>query len=215
MDISNLVSGYKNKSYKNKIREISKKIDGRVCHERVSILPVLMEEHGSVKTYVEIGTLHGGSLSLVSNNNIDDSLFVGIDLFMYTNFGETPKSNDPKGFKVGKDIAIKNINMFNKGNRVELVMGDSRSEETISKLVSILNNRKIDFLFIDGLHTREGVLSDFNNYSKLVSSGGYIVFDDYDDHKGVRDGVDEIVRDLDSQFTAIGNFDNEFLIIKA
>ena len=36
----------------------------------------------------------------------------------------------------------------------------------------------MDFLFIDGDHTYEGVKADFNMYSELVRPGGLIVFHD-------------------------------------
>ena len=39
-------------------------------------------------------------------------------------------------------------------------------------------SRKIDFLFIDGDHTYEGIRADFENYSTLVRPGGLIAFHD-------------------------------------
>ena len=43
---------------------------------------------------------------------------------------------------------------------------------------NILSGRQVDFLFIDGLHTYEGVKSDFEMYSNLVRNGGIIAFHD-------------------------------------
>jgi len=40
---------------------------------------------------------------------------------------------------------------------------------------------KIDFLFIDGDHTYEGVRQDYEMYSPLVQKGGYIAFHDIND----------------------------------
>jgi predicted O-methyltransferase YrrM len=41
-----------------------------------------------------------------------------------------------------------------------------------------LAGREIDFLFIDGDHTYEGVKSDFEMYSPLVRAGGLVAFHD-------------------------------------
>ena len=213
MNINKMLNGEENKKNKNKVKLLNKSIEGRVCHDRISILPVLINHHGSVKTYVEIGTLHGGSMSLVIQEKIADSLFIGIDLFEYTNFGENPKKIDPKGFIVDESIARKNIDSNNNDNQFFLIKGDSRSKNTIDSFKKILNGRLVDFLFVDGLHTKEGVVSDFENYKVFLNEGAYVVFDDYNDHKGVREGVMSIIKDIDG-FEIVGNFDNEFLIIK-
>jgi hypothetical protein len=44
--------------------------------------------------------------------------------------------------------------------------------------MKILRNEPIDFLFIDGDHSYEGVLQDFAMYSWLVRRGGLIAFHD-------------------------------------
>jgi predicted O-methyltransferase YrrM len=41
-----------------------------------------------------------------------------------------------------------------------------------------LKGNKVDFLFIDGDHSYEGVKKDFEMYSPLVKKGGIIVFHD-------------------------------------
>jgi hypothetical protein len=64
-------------------------------------------------------------------------------------------------------------------------------------LRSFIND--IDVLFIDGDHSYNGVKNDFNLYSPLVKNGGYIVFDDYNDHVSspeVKPAVNEIVSTL-------------------
>jgi predicted O-methyltransferase YrrM len=41
----------------------------------------------------------------------------------------------------------------------------------------------VDFLFIDGDHTYEGVRADFEMYSVLVRPGGMLIFHDICKHK--------------------------------
>jgi predicted O-methyltransferase YrrM len=48
----------------------------------------------------------------------------------------------------------------------------------LEKVKSILGKRKLDFLFIDGDHTYEGVKKDFEMYSKLVKKGGIMALHD-------------------------------------
>ena len=54
-----------------------------------------------------------------------------------------------------------------------------------SPLVSLLNGRKIDFLFIDGDHRFSGVKKDWRLYSPLVKNNGLIVFHDILPHPKV------------------------------
>ena len=39
---------------------------------------------------------------------------------------------------------------------------------------------ELDLLFIDGDHSQEGCAFDFENFSPLVKSGGYLLFLDFD-----------------------------------
>ncbi len=55
---------------------------------------------------------------------------------------------------------------------------DSHKKSTLAALARILDGRRIDFLFIDGDHSYEGVRQDFDMYSALVRSGGLIAFHD-------------------------------------
>ena len=45
-----------------------------------------------------------------------------------------------------------------------------------------LGDEDLDFLFIDGDHSYEGVLCDFMTYSPLVRTGGLIAFHDICEH---------------------------------
>lgn len=56
--------------------------------------------------------------------------------------------------------------------------GDSHSKEFLAKIEKILSGEKVDFLFIDGDHTKEGVKKDYEMYSPFVRTGGIIAFHD-------------------------------------
>ena len=57
-------------------------------------------------------------------------------------------------------------------------------------------NLQIDYLFIDGDHSYQGVMDDFNNYLPFVSKDGIIVFDNYNDNawQEVTTAVDELLQ---------------------
>ena len=77
-----------------------------------------------------------------------------------------------------------------------LKLSKSKNLETAKKVRN--NIKSVDMLFIDGDHTMQGVIDDFINYKDLVNSGGYVIFDDYNDHAWspeVKHGVDMIVKE--------------------
>lgn len=55
---------------------------------------------------------------------------------------------------------------------------DSRSIDTYKKVHGILNDRLVDFLFIDGDHSYDGVMDDWSNYSQLMAKGSVVIFHD-------------------------------------
>jgi predicted O-methyltransferase YrrM len=88
--------------------------------------------------------------------------------------------------------------------------GDHQNIKTI-KLTSndakdVLKDELFDFIYIDGLHTYEGVKTDIYNYLPLVKKGGVIGGHDYTtstEHKhldGVKKAVDEMLGTPDKVF---------------
>lgn len=63
-------------------------------------------------------------------------------------------------------------------NNIKFLIADSRNERTINKVKYNLQNRKIDFLYIDGGHSFYQVISDYKIYSKFVRKGGIIAIHD-------------------------------------
>ena len=88
--------------------------------------------------------------------------------------------------------------------------GDHQNIQTIvstsDDAVSKLDGLKYDFIYIDGLHTYDGVKTDIINYLPLVKEGGVIGGHDYTNdnvHKhleGVRQAVNEMFGAPDKVF---------------
>lgn len=64
------------------------------------------------------------------------------------------------------------------GPHVHCVRSDSRSPSSLIQVTQILDGELLDFLFIDGNRSYEGVKSDYETYSPLVKVGGWIAFHD-------------------------------------
>ena|SRR3990167_2056888 len=106
---------------------------------------------------VEIGVKEGGNLKILSSHLNKGDLLIGID--------QRKKESIP-------------WKMDDARCQVRYIEGDSHSKETISQIVSILDGRLIDVLFIDGDHSYTGMLQDHADYSPFVRHGGIIAFHD-------------------------------------
>ncbi len=134
--------------------------------EEISVLLSMIEKRAP-RTILEIGTANGGTLFLLSRVASPSATLVSIDKPNGGFGGGYPKSLIP----VFRSFAVN-------GQKVVLVRGDSHHSATVSSTRDALNGRQVDFLFIDGDHSYEGVQSDFRIYSSLVSKGGIIALHD-------------------------------------
>lgn len=64
------------------------------------------------------------------------------------------------------------------------VLGDSQQANTAAYVAGLLNNRKVDLLFIDGDHGYEGVRSDYQRYRSFVRGAGWVAFHDINASEG-------------------------------
>jgi cephalosporin hydroxylase len=119
------------------------------------------------RVVLEIGLHLGGTFFLWSRAAAPDAHLIAIDikpvgrLGMWSSF-----SFVRRGFAVGSQ-------------RVTLLMdSDSHSEATRQRIAALLDGRAVDFLFIDGDHSCEGVWQDFKMYSPFVAPGGLVAFHD-------------------------------------
>lgn len=73
---------------------------------------------------------------------------------------------------------------------IALVESDSHEIATRDSVETLLKDRKVDYLFIDGDHSYEGVKKDFEMYSPFVREGGIIAFHDALFHADKTEEVD-------------------------
>ena len=159
------------------------------------------------RNFLEVGIFHG-----VTARNVCDLLcdmhkqnfkFIGIDLFLsekeIANDEYIPKtkfSNPLKSFYY-KYIArldpysIKSVETLLKKYKknVNIIKGDS------NKVLKEIFLDEIDYVFLDGGHKYETVLSDLKTLSKVIENNGVILCDDYDltYAPGVKKAIDEYV----------------------
>ena len=101
--------------------------------------------------------------------------FIGIDAFDYYDSEIDPVS----GLRVDFETAQENVRLLNSfGHSFKLVEGDSHDTAICEHVGSELEF--VDILLLDGDHSASGVTKDFQMYSDLVRTGGFLAIDDYD-----------------------------------
>lgn len=137
----------------------------QVKEEILQLLQLVSKIHP--KRLLEIGTAAGGTLYLFTKIATPDALIISVDLPGGQYGGGYPASRVPfyMSFAKGRQ-------------RIELLRADSHDLQSLEHVRRVLGGEMIDFLFIDGDHSYEGVKKDFTLYSPLVRPGGMIAFHD-------------------------------------
>jgi len=138
--------------------------------------------HRGMLSFIEIGTKHGGTFQIWNEiANLNSDWAFRSEGFMYS--GPRISLDLPNGVHGGVSFeSIEKRNLyFNERYHCDFIMGDSHEQSTKDELDSLLKNRHVDFLFIDGDHSYEGVKRDFEMYAEFVNAGGYIAFHDIND----------------------------------
>ena len=138
---------------------------GQVKYEIFKLLEVLKDLNP--KTILEIGTAGGGSLFLFTSISDPKATIISVDL---------PGGSFGGGYAKWKIPIYQSF--AKKKQKIHLVRANSHHPKTLELVKNILDERMIDFLFIDGDHSYKGVKRDFEMYSRLVRKGGIIAFHD-------------------------------------
>jgi predicted O-methyltransferase YrrM len=142
---------------------------GQVQSEVSELLKIVNET--KAKVILEIGTADGGTLFLFSHTAAEGATMISIDL---------PGGRFGGGYPAWRTLLYKSFAL--PGQRMCLLRADSHKRDTLEQVKAILDGREIDFLFIDGDHTYEGVKMDFEMYSPLVKRAGIVAFHDIVPH---------------------------------
>ncbi|MGI9344525.1 MAG: class I SAM-dependent methyltransferase [Gammaproteobacteria bacterium] len=119
------------------------------------------------RTVVEIGTARGGVFYCFCQLAARDATLVSIDLPGAPNCGGQTE--------VEREVFA----TFGPASQsIHFIPDDSHLPSSYDALQRILGDRKIDLLFIDGDHSYEGCMRDFEIYNGLVAADGLIVFHD-------------------------------------
>ena len=168
--ILNKLKAFSSSDPREAFRFISHDIGGiffpmQIEEEFLNLLQVFKET--TPKIIMEIGTANGGALFCFARLATENALLISVDL--------------PEG-EFGGGYSAKKIPFYQAfarpGQDLRLLREDSHVPETLEKVQGILGEKKVDFLFIDGDHSYEGVKKDFEMYSPLVRKGGVIAFHD-------------------------------------
>ena len=157
----------------------------------------LLKEYVKLKPtkVLEIGSLYGWTLQHFIFYAEKNSTIVSID-FPVRNF---VGPYDPRVEK--QEYNYKHVwPKWAKGNQCKLYLIPDQSQQplVLEQAKNIFNNEPIDFIFIDGDHTYEGVKRDYEMYAPLLKKGGAIAF--HDIGKNEEGGVSRLWEELKTKY---------------
>ena len=124
------------------------------------------------KTLLEIGTNTGGTFFVLCQLADPTGTVISLDL-PSARFSSLSRTLSQK-------ILLRY--MPRRSQKKYFLEGDSHKAASLVRVQEKLLGRKLDLLFIDGDHSYEGVLQDFEMYCPLVSQGGMVAFHDIAEH---------------------------------
>lgn len=138
---------------------------------------------------LEIGTCLGGTLFFLTRLASRHAMILSVDL---------PGGRFGGGYSNSRAWLYQR---FARGRQqVILLRGDSHADQMLKRVKLVLGERRLDYLFIDGDHSYEGVKRDFEMYGTLVRKGGLIAFHDIvDGPSSAVGGVPRFWREIKSE----------------
>lgn len=145
------------------------------------------------ETVLEIGLFLGGTLYVWARALGTTEHLVSVDQPVWNELVHRRRSKIYSGFSSRAQIDIH--------------YGNSHAERTYTEISERFEER-VDFLFIDGDHTYEGVKQDFEMYRRLVGDDGIIAFHDIKRHARNREEKQtrlQRVDDLEERCVTVGD----------
>lgn len=145
------------------------------------------------ETVLEIGTLRGGTFYVWSRHLDTAEHLVSLDL-------------------PGRDLKQRRdelLHEFAPSKEIDVVRGNSHEKETFEETAETLED-EVDFLFVDGDHTYEGVKDDFETYKELTAEDAIVAFHDIVPHARKKKECKRRLREydgLEDRHVAVGNPD--------
>jgi predicted O-methyltransferase YrrM len=130
-----------------------------------------MAQRPPPRAVLEIGTAGGGTLFCWCALAAPEATVVSLDL---------PQGIHGGGYPPWKMFLYRRF--AGPKQTLRLLRGDSHKTAMLDEVKKMLPADGLDFLFIDGDHTLNGVRQDYEMYSPLVKPGGAIVFHDICTH---------------------------------
>ena len=135
-------------------------------HEELEKLVRFLAERDP-ETVLEIGTLQGGTLYVWARALGSTRHVVSVDKPFWNRLTLRRRSEF--------------YPTFSAATQIDVVYGNSHAESTYDEVVELVGD-DVDFLFVDGDHTCEGVAQDFEMYRQLVGDDGLVAFHDIKRH---------------------------------
>ncbi|OGV46863.1 MAG: hypothetical protein A2X46_15905 [Lentisphaerae bacterium GWF2_57_35] len=161
---------------------------------------------------VEIGSLFGGSASLILSAARDRGKAAKLTCIdPMSGFYAKP---DISGVEVSPKTFWTNIGHMGFGHeQVDLQIMTSDAFDVRTNIA----NESCGILLIDGDHSYQGVKSDWERYSHVVSPGGFVLFDDYGDAAwpDITRFVDDLVADLPCGWKGLGAIGTTYVVSRS
>ena len=119
------------------------------------------------RTLLEIGTADGGTLFAHARLAAADALVLSVDL---------PEGPFGGGYPAWRTPLYEAF--ARPGQRLALLRADSHAEATAERLEALLGGRRVDYAFIDGDHTYDGVRRDFELCRRFAAADAVVAFHD-------------------------------------
>jgi predicted O-methyltransferase YrrM len=152
------------------IHHVRGMLDARECYFLNRLAQKVASEWGKECMLCEIGSFCGKSTISIAQALVKQDAGVLYAVDWHEGSPSFPDFGTEKYQSTYHEL-IKNLERFKVEKRVRVVK--KRSEEAMQDVPDGLH-----FLWIDGLHSYDGVKADFNNYEHKLIRGGFLLFHD-------------------------------------